>query len=101
MVKLSYFADASTLDWICEGRLSSVIDDHYVVMNMCHSAIGYSKHQKGWLKPMARPQPGSHGNSAVKPPNAGMVFEWVTFLTLGFWCSLPPMVHPIIVGVSR
>jgi hypothetical protein len=30
VVKLSYFAYVSTLDWICEGRLSSVIDDHYV-----------------------------------------------------------------------
>ena len=48
----------------------------------------------------SRPSPGSHGNSDVKPPKAKVVFRWVIFLALDFRCILPPMVHPIIVGVS-
>ena len=29
-----------------------------------------------------------------------IVIIWMTFLTLDFGCTLPPMIHPIIVGVS-
>ena len=37
----------------------------------------------------------------VKLPKAIIVLRWVTFLALDFWCTLPPMVHPIIVEESR
>ena len=51
---------------------------------------------EGWLKPKALT--GSHGISKVKPPKAGIVLRWVTFLALDSRCSLPPVVHPIRVG---
>jgi hypothetical protein len=35
----------------------------------------------------------------VKPPKAGIVLIRVTFLALNVKCTLPPMVHPIIVEV--
>jgi hypothetical protein len=46
------------------------------------------------------PYPGYYVNSEVKPPKAGIVLRWVTFLALDFQCTLPPMVHPFIVGGS-
>ena len=39
--------------------------------------------------------------SEVKPSNAGIVLGWVTFLALGFGCTVPHMVHPFIVEASQ
>ena len=54
---------------------------------------------EGWhnLKAVTK----SHGNSEVKLPKAGILLGWVTFLALDFQCTLPPLVHPIIVRISR
>ena len=32
------------------------------------------------------------------PPKASILLGWVTILALDYRCTLPPMVHPIIVG---
>lgn len=45
--------------------------------------------------------PGSHGYSEVKPLKAIIVLKWATFLVLGFRCTLPPIAHPILMGVCR
>ena len=37
--------------------------------------------------------------SKVKLPEVEIVLGWVTFLALDFSCTLPIMVHPIIMGV--
>ena len=34
----------------------------------------------------------------VKPPKAGIVLRWMTSLALDFWCTLPPIVRPLMVG---
>jgi hypothetical protein len=56
----------------------------------------YNRMFHGGLNPRLYPR--SHGN---KLPRAIIVFGWVTFLTLYLWCALPPMIHPLIDGVSR
>ena len=33
------------------------------------------------------------------PSKAGIVLRWMTFLALDFQRTLPPIIHPIIVGV--
>ena len=51
--------------------------------------------KEGWLQPKDFTQ--SHGNSGFTP-KAEIVFRWRTFLAFEFWFTLPPMVHPTIVG---
>ena len=53
----------------------------------------------GWLKPEALL--GSHGNSEIKLPKARILLRWLTFPALDFRCTVPPIGHPIIVGVFR
>ena len=53
----------------------------------------------GWLIPEALL--GSHGNSEFKLPKARILLGWLNFPTCDFWCTVPPIVHPIIVGVFR
>jgi hypothetical protein len=40
-------------------------------------------------------------SSKVKPPKAGKIVRWMTFLALDVQGTLPLMVYPIIAGVSR
>ena len=54
---------------------------------------------KGGLNP--KPYLRCHGSSEVKPPKAGIVLGWVTFLTLVFPVLPSIMAHRIVVGVSR
>lgn len=58
-----------------------------------------SRH-KGGLNPKLCP--GSHGNSKAKQPKAGIGLGWRPswHLVSGFWCPLPPMLHPSIVGLT-
>ena len=42
---------------------------------------------------------GTHENSEFKPPKAQVVLIWMSFLTLDFKHTLPPMIHSIILGV--
>lgn len=52
----------------------------------------------GWLKPKTFIKPGCQGNYEVKLSKIGMVLRWVTFLAFNVQCTLPPMIHPIIMG---
>ncbi len=38
-------------------------------------------------------------NSEVKPHKVIIALKRVTFPVIDFWCSLPHIIHPIIVGV--
>ena len=46
-----------------------------------------------------RPYP-THAKYEVEPPKARIVLGRLTFPALHLWCTLPLMIHPIIVGVS-
>lgn len=86
-----------------------------VVSNACHAAPSDMWHllwfsssdcktisvglMKGWLKPKAFTQI-PHVFQGL-PPKAGIILRWVTILGLDFQCNLPPVIHPIVVEVSR
>ena len=42
----------------------------------------------------------SHRNFELTLPKVEIIINWVTFLARDFQCTLPPMIRPIIEGVS-
>ena len=55
--------------------------------------------QRDGLNPRLECQ--SHGKSKVKPTKTRILLRWVTFLALDLWCTLPHVLHPIIVELYR
>jgi hypothetical protein len=107
--------------WGAKSGLSSPLDHetwsiwyhagiHVDLTSISHYSVGPSSivwselglapffHQWEWLKC------NGHGPSLLcvwSGPKAGIILRYVTFLALDIWCTHPPIIHPIAVGVSK
>ena len=85
-------------NWSWEAKVVEVKLNITSLLNWLHRPSQLCSLLKGWIIP--NPLTQIPWTSKIKHFKAGIVLViWVTFLALAFWCTLPPMVRPIVDGV--